>query len=384
MKKYVLLILIGIATFPAFIDGQGFETPPIRFCPAGLQPDGYIDWQKLPPPTPANFELAPNPLSAVIPVSGVTGLNVTVQVPGIGSEVIGFSQSYVIDSALDLEIAPNNTVTLIFDKPVKGISASVATQGRFARSATMTAYNSATGIGKQYLAAQLAATTADFPSTGEFSTAPLQMRSEDVNIQAVVFEFDGSTNEYSYFLLRNVRVETGSAPDPANNIPKNGLRQWLRADKLPFQSLTTWPDASDNGADATPIPGLAFLVAPPDGLNCSPVVQFDGSSAMAANLPISSWTEMTIFMVASAEQDVTAPGMHDALFWGEAAPNGVTFLTPSQSHVYFRFGTAQAKNPLVYTRPSTIAGDYSVTTAMHHDGVDSLWVNGLPAFREAA
>jgi len=384
MKTHLLLIFIGMAA-SGLTNGQGTLSLPLRFCPAGLQPDAYLDWQKLPPPPPPNPPSVV-PLNAVIPVSGVTGLNVTVQIPGVPISSPRFLfLTYGIDSSLDLEVAANNTVTLIFDKPVKGVSAWIGTSGRLQRSATMSAYRSPTSIGAASPAdAEVTTAALDSPSPGDLATVPLQIRSEAMNIEAVTIQFNGSNFEYGSFVLRNVRVETGSAPDPANSVPKNGLRQWLRADNVynPYRGpVNTWPDASANGADATPIPGSAFLT-PPDGPYCSPVVQFNGSSAMTANLPIDGGTEMTIFMVASAEQDVIAPGAKDALSWGEAAPNGVTFLTPSQTHVFFRFGTTQANNQPVYLRPNSIAGDYSVTTAMHRDSVDYLWVNGLPVLKQ--
>jgi hypothetical protein len=100
-------------------------------------------------------------------------------------------------------------------------------------------------------------------------------------------------------------------------------------------------------------------------------------------LPINGWTGMTIFLAASAAEDAGGWGQNTALYWKQSANWGLTFLTPSQSHVFFRFGTTQVNNQPIYTRPANIAGDYSVTTAIHSGSTDSLYVNGVLALRQA-
>jgi hypothetical protein len=61
-----------------------------------------------------------------------------------------------------------------------------------------------------------------------------------------------------------------------------------------------------------------------------------------------------------------------AIFWNEGA-----FVSPYQTEVDFRFGTTQPNNNLNYTRSATIGGDFSLTTAVHNNSADTLYVNGL-------
>jgi hypothetical protein len=51
--------------------------------------------------------------------------------------------------------------------------------------------------------------------------------------------------------------------------------------------------------------------------------------------------------------------------------------------VNFRFGTTQVGNNPSYRRPTTIGGDFSLTTAVHNQGTDSLYVNGTKVFQQS-
>lgn len=193
---------------------------------------------------------------------------------------------------------------------------------------------------------------------------------------------DGNDDEHFYYNVINLRVESGSGPDPSLQVPRIGLKQWLRADTVyepyaAFIPLTSWPDQSGNHANAAG----TFLPALPDGLNCSPAVSNFGNG-LSANLPIDGWTGMTVFMVSSSAADVGGWWENQPLFWNETAYWGSTFFTPSQSNVFFRFGTTQTNNEPIYARPVNVGGDYTLTTAIHNGATDSLYLNGVLAFQQ--
>ena len=94
---------------------------------------------------------------------------------------------------------------------------------------------------------------------------------------------------------------------------------------------------------------------------------------------------MTVIMAAeSSFDDSHNPqfGENAAISWQENATWGETFFTPLQSMAFFRFGTTQPNNQPQYYRPFNIGGDFSITTAIHDERVDSLYVNGQLALRQ--
>jgi hypothetical protein len=201
---------------------------------------------------------------------------------------------------------------------------------------------------------------------------------------AVTFQFNGNDQEYDFYRLINFRVESGSGPDLSKQIPKNGLQEWLRADRVNFLpipinagSVVSWPDQSGNGSDGAPPTSSSSPILLLDAPNCTPVVSFNGSQLLKFNLPINGWTGMTVFLAAQSYADSAGWWANQALFWNETARWGTTFFTPSQTHAFFRFGTTQVNNQPVYTRPIDIGGDFTVTTATHNTQTDSLYVNGL-------
>jgi hypothetical protein len=92
---------------------------------------------------------------------------------------------------------------------------------------------------------------------------------------------------------------------------------------------------------------------------------------------------MTVFMAAQAYADSPGWWSGTALMWEETERWGTTFVTPSQTNAFFRFGTTQVNNQPIYARSGDIGGDFSVTTAVHNGTTDSLYVNGLLALQQS-
>jgi Concanavalin A-like lectin/glucanases superfamily len=226
-------------------------------------------------------------------------------------------------------------------------------------------------------------------------TATLQIRSLHTDIMAVWIVVNADMVEGLVVDFINMRIESGSAPDPALQVPAAGLREWLRADKIPTSlpdtgvsteitvPFASWPDESGKGSDAVPAMSGGSGNLTIAGSNCTPAVSFSGpSTVLNFTLPINGWTGMTVFMAAQAAVDAPGWWQNQALIWNESQQWGTTFFTPSQTDAFFRFGTTQVNNQPIYSRPVNVGGDFSLTTAIHDSSVDSLYVNGLLALRQ--
>jgi hypothetical protein len=384
------LVLILHATF-SLISTAAYSQSSIAsdglYCTAGLHPDGYIDFSALPPATTIiNEQGQTTPSAAVtatLPVRGVRDLTVTVTIPPLYNVSAGAHPAYSVDGGtLQLNGLPQSNsasvLTLAFDHAIAGVGLNTETSGRFNYTYTL-------GVGQPPVNSPAIFATSATGYTlnlGVPQTQSLQMVALLYTLfQTASVQFSG--DEYSNITLSNIRVQSLSAPDPSGAVPTTGLQQWLRADQAAASQEEfgnrVWQDQSGHGHDATPSANPPVLAA--DGRNCQPTWLFSGSQAFKFNLPISGWTEMTIFLVARAA-NAHAPSDsfagNSAISWTEEEPWGNTFLSPYQTNVYARFGTAQAGNTLYYGRPGGgIGQDFTTTRAVHDHGTDRLYVNGL-------
>jgi hypothetical protein len=349
--------------------------PEVSFCPAGTQSDGFIDWSKL----PRNPSHQTN-----IPVSGVNNLSMTMIIYGQLPDPIQSLYTVVNPATLQIPFGAG-PVELLFSRPIRGISATLQTAGHGGRQFDVSAFSSNEDAIGSNPAAHVSVFGADSPAD-QYSTSPLEIRSTAANFTAIDLKFStGGNVDYGYYNLVNLRIDSGAVPDPANQLPRSGLKEWLRADRvnittgpvIALGNVISWPDQSGNGSDAIPPNQSLAPMSFKDGSNCKPVVSFNGGQRLGFNLSINGWTGMTVFMASQAYADASSSGTNQALLWNQTATGGVTFFTPSQTHTYFRFGTTQTNNQPVYTRPFNIGGDFSVTTAIHNGSTDSLYVNGL-------
>jgi hypothetical protein len=381
----LILVAISLVLIPA-VHGASLASDGL-YCTAGLHADGYIDFSGLPPApnivgSPDGKVTPSAAVTATLPVYGVPGLTVTVTIPALYNSVPGPQAAYSVDGGtLQLNGLPQSSasvLTLAFNQPIAGVGLNTATNGRFEYTYTLQV-GQPTGDSPQIFAITAAGYTLDLT---EPQTQSLQMVALlPTRFATASVQFAG--DEYSTITVSDVRVQSSTAPDPANAVPTNGLEQWLRADQaqasLDGASSGTWQDQSGHGHDATPSAVPPFLTA--DGRNCQPAWQFTGKQSFSFNLPIAGWSEMTVFLVAkaaNANAPTNAFAGNSAIAWTEDEPWGNTFVSPYQNTVYARFGTTQAGNTLYYSRPGGGAGqDFTTTRAVHDHGTDSLYVNGL-------
>jgi Concanavalin A-like lectin/glucanases superfamily len=381
--------LIAITAFAA-LASAGYAQTPIGgeglYCTAGLVPDGYIDFSSLPPGAPIKNGVPSAPVTATLPVVGIPGLTVKVTIPSlINSPATTSGPIYSVDggtlslNGLSSQSESSQTPTLLtltFNQAIAGLGLNASTDGRFTYSYTLTS-----GVPEAGNPIIPFATTANGfnQSPGSPQTQHLEMVGLQTTFTTATVQFSGG--EFSSLALSNLRVRSASAPDLSIGIPKNGLQQWLRADtNSVFTPTTLWRDQSGNGHNATPWggPGLGY-----DGKNCQLAFGFAANQYFSFNLPIAGWHEMTVFLVAKANND-GPPGASDALdaaiFWVEDAFWGNTYISPFQTHAFARFGTTQVGNNLFIARPGgSIGQDFTVTRAVHNDNTDSLYVNGVLA-----
>ncbi len=372
------LVVIFLAT-SSIIHTAVYAQSPLAedglYCSAGLHPDGYIDFSGLPP--------APNSaaVTATLPVQGVPGLTVAVTIPALYGMQTRPTAAYSVNGGtLQLNGLPKSStgtvLTLSFNQPIAGMGLNTETSGRFEYSYTLQV-----GVPPNETPSFLTMAQGYTVDLSTPQTQSLQM----VGLPGTLFrsasvQFAG--DEYSTIAFSNIRVQSSSAPDPARVVPTNGLQQWLRADQA-FAATDgaaggAWQDQSGQGHSATPSAIPPFLTA--DGRNCQPAWQFTGQQAFSFDLPIAGWSEMTVFLVAKAE-NAQGPSNsfagNSAISWMGDEPWGNTFVSPYQGNVYARFGTTQADNTVSYLRPGGIGQDFTSTRAVHNHGSDSLFVNGL-------
>lgn len=372
MKISLIVSCFLACSVAAFAQQQSY------FCSAGVVPDGFIDWTKLPKPPAAN-----NGFGATIPVSGVTGLTVTISAAA-GQGYAPYS--YLVNSSALLQIGGGKQdVTLAFSKPIRGVRFMAQTSGRFGHSFDVQAIRTNGGVlGPQTYDVSSAASD---PTPGETTTTSLQIVEDIADINSLVIHFSADTEEYNYFAIDDLRVDSGSQPDGSAAVPTAGLKQWLRADKgvnsdyIHGQSITSWVDQSPAGGGTASQSGennSAYYISQ-SGQNCHPAISFTGKSVLTAQVPLAGSSGSTIFLVSRSDEDPFDGGSHSshaALFWPENGSWGLTYLSPFQTHMAFRFGTGQPNNAPEIVRNGTVGADWTVTTASHNGGSDSLFVNG--------
>jgi hypothetical protein len=378
MRKRLSLVvcLFTWLLTPGTAIGQSLSSDGL-YCTAGLIPDGYIDFAKLPPaPTVAQFTPSA-PITATLPVHGVPGLTVSVTIPALTPQNTG--PLYSVNggtlqlNALPAQNASTPTVlTLEFNQSIYGIGLNTETTGRLQYFYTLQVGTPTPG--PVIFSTTAAGFTLDLASPQAQS---LQMVGLQTPFQTASIQFSG--DEFYKIALSNIRVRSASAPDPSLAVPTKGLQQWLRAD-----AVNALQDQSGNGHDVTPGTTPPSLTV--DGRNCQPTWAFVNNAYFDFNLPIAGWSQMTVFLVAKANTDGPAADLYSqnsAILWTEDAYWGNTFVSPYQTHVSARFGTTQTGNNLFYVRPGGgIGQDFTSTRAVHDNDTDSLYVNGVRVFRQ--
>jgi hypothetical protein len=394
--NYSILVLMFVSTLTSsLLHAQNSQSLGL-YCGSGLAPDGYIDFSGMPAAPVIPNGGSPSgglsaPVTATLPVQGITGLTVTINIPALGGSG---GPAYTVDGGtLQVNGSPATPpgateqpplITLTFSEAVAGLGVNALTSGRFNYS--------------YILKGGLPGALSQVPSfVSEYSGYTLVLFTPETQHLQMAAEYGSTLQEFTVGVtggedhlggtLSNFRVQSTSAPDPAKAVPTNGLQQWLRADignPGPFTTLTTWPDQSGQGHDAVAAVGHepGYTV---DGPHCQPAYAFNGKQSFDFNLPISGWSKMTVFLVAKAAKDgvIGNFSQSSAIAWTENAPWGATFVSPYQTHAYFRFGTTQVGNAPNYVRQGTIGQDFTVTRVEHNDnGVDNLYVNGVRVLQQ--
>jgi hypothetical protein len=354
-------------------------SPPLTaqfLCTAGVQPDGFVNWNNL-PAAPLITNGTSTPVTATIPVDGAPGLTATVQIPALTGSSPTPVPAYTVngDQLLLNGFASGGqgtTITITFNKGIAGASVSGAIGGTI-NTLTLTAFNARNP--------QNILNFSGKSSNDEF--VPLQVRASQPNyITSLQLGISAFLSPQLPATWSNLRIESGQAPilGSLGIVPMNGLMQWLPTEAA---SGTDWLDFSNNGHDATQTNPAIQPATVFDGPNCRRTVVFTNNAFLNFTLPISGWSQMTVFLVAKSNTD-SAPGQFGsfdaAIFWNENQLWGNTFVSPYWTNVAFRFGTTEVGNTPNYKRPATVGGDFTLTTAVHDQSTDSLWVNGTKVF----
>jgi hypothetical protein len=202
-------------------------------------------------------------------------------------------------------------------------------------------------------------------------------------ITAVAMDAAGNKATSAAVTVTVSNASTPTPPPPSGSIPTSGLTMWLRADQgvtLNGAKVSRWADQSGHGSDATQPMAASQPSFVASGSHGKPVLRFNGTSSfLGFNLPINGLTGMTIVLVGNnrANQQGGDVGANSsAIHWGETAWWGVTYLSPFQTTVPFRFGTTQTGNLPLYNRPASVGTSSTLNTAIKNGTTDTLYVNG--------
>lgn len=397
-----LLCSVAVLVAPAITFAQGPPVPvPTNFCPSGTQTDGYIDWSSMPAPPSINYGSPSLPITATLPVQGVPGLIVTVAIPSLtrnqdqgtanGPAYTALGDMLTLNALNNTNGTSDTSITLTFNQPIQGVRVLGKSVGENSYTFGVNSNSSRVGTGA------FASSFTGFISGNVFAavSGPVQLRAPSAQITTVNLRFSGTTGEHGFQFVTwsDLRIESGAAADEAQKVPTDSLMQWLRADRIisgvsdnQFSGgpIPGWEDQSGNGHNASTAQGPApFLIY--DGPHCQPALAFSNNAFLSFNLPINGWTQMTVFLVAKSGTDPAAGQFgseNAAIFWNENQYWGNTYVSPFQRHATFRFGTTQVGNAPDYQRPATVGGDFTLTTAVHNEDTDSLYVDGKLAVRQ--
>jgi hypothetical protein len=383
MARCSAFLMLLFALVPAAAVSQSIPSP---FCNAGLHPDGYVDFSKLPQPPTTGGGGSSAPFTVTLPVEGVPGLTVQVTIPPLvflsGAPLYAVSNGVL---ALNGTPAANEEILqLQFSKPIAGVGlqASVLARGESFTLETNSLSPSVPASSVNTAGSQTLALFHD----GNYLQAVQAYYGGGNFLSAATLKTTGGG--YGGPQVSNLRVQTSDATG-ASSIPRQGLQQWLMSDSANDSlsgSASSWPDQSGNGHDASqPAAANQPNQTLQDGPNCRGAFVFYNNEYFNFNLPIDGWSQMSIFMVAKSFTNPPSGSYASqaaAIFWNENALWGNTFVNPYQSSVPFRFGTTQVNNQPIYTRPVTIGQDFTLTRAVHNGTTDSLYVDGLLALRQ--
>ena len=378
MKQHLALASLALALVPFAAFGQSPQGQGL-VCTAGIQPDGYVDFSQLPPPPAPVSGQVQGPFTYTLPVTGVAGLTVQVTIPAGPS---GQTAYRVGEGELGLA-GTSATVGFVFNKTIYGVSILGFSQARG------TSFSISTAPFSDPPSSAAFSNSVSVDNLGEYLyTEPLQ----EVNLSPgggfTTTYVQATAGDGGGLTLGNMRVQS-SLTDNTSLVPKSGLQQWLSSDTIepPFVMTTTWPDSSGNHHDAMQVvPTNLPAAVQGDGPNCKPAYSFFGNQYFNFYLPIDGWQQMTVFLVAKPLVSPAAnsyPSNAAAIFWVENAYWGNTFVSPYPNSENFRFGTEQTNNQPIYTRPTTIGQDFTISRAVHNGSTDSLYINGLLALSQS-
>ncbi len=376
MKHLLLLAALAGSVLSAAAQTQDIDT----YANEGLRADGYIDFADMPaapvfPPPPSNISA---PFTATLPVHGVPGLTVQVNISSLTSNFSEPSGLPIYQTSPGtINFNGSGSLQLHFSAGIQGVSVESEEYGRGAAFSLDVGTNAIpTLFGSSVTTTELDLFPRQYPLQVVDQSGPLQ----DVSVPLPLNFYNAVPT------LSNLRVQSaGAAAYAESQVATNGLQLWFRSEDINPGPGVAWPDHSGHGRNATV--GQVNAVRPSismDGIAHQPAYVFArAENVLNFNLPISGWTEMTVFLVASSDVDSSSYASDNAaIFWTEDARWGNTFVSPYQTHAAFRFGTTQVNNQPVYTRPNNVGQDFTVTRAVHNQTTDALYVNGVPVLSQ--
>jgi hypothetical protein len=204
---------------------------------------------------------------------------------------------------------------------------------------------------------------------GSFGTTPANQAAGDAS----------STNDTSIITDASFDVRAFLDGTPGEGPLTDDLVLWYAADQAVSANngrVEAWNNLVSNAGHATAT-GDARPTILANILNGRPAIRFDGAdNGLGFTFDITNEQKLTLVIVAATETSTT-PGVNTAcLSWSEKAAWGLTYVSPGQTELSFRFGTLQPDNDVNVDRLTSVATSFTRTVAIHDGVEDRLYING--------
>lgn len=219
------------------------------------------------------------------------------------------------------------------------------------------------------------------------TTAPFTAAWNNVGSGAYGLTAKATDNKGAYTLSERV-VARVNFPNPTDGPVLDGLGLWYKADAGITASdnlVSKWADQSGNERHAVQSAAASRPTLVTSGLG-KPAVSFDGfSDHMTFGMPMDGLSGLTIVLVANnTVPQTTGSGGEGAaaMFWSESLSWGALSVGVFQNSVNWRIGTtvSQSGSPNypgpAYTRPASIARDYTRNIVLKNGADEWLYVDG--------
>jgi type II secretory pathway pseudopilin PulG len=218
----------------------------------------------------------------------------------------------------------------------------------------------------------------------ELSTIVSDLEESDDDVTRVDGQDRLVSNNY---IIQNDSQSPGQLQDLVIQSVKTvgGVEFWFAADQnislSEGSAVSLWYDISGNDHHLVQLEPEVRPTWEDGVINGYPALRFDGENDLM-NFPtvdLEGNDGMTAFVVSSASSDRDPnddEGAYGA-FYFQGGWGGKLYVSPQQNAVSYKFGAPPEQGGVVYTRPSSIGTDFTLTGVVKDQGTENLYIDGV-------